>query len=343
MTAAGGSAHGRVVFVGGVHESVPALRALLHSDAEVVTVVTLPTAMQQPPSGRVDLGPLALSAGVPVLRCTDVNEPGVVAHLRGVDPDLVVVVGWTRLLGPDLLAVPPRGCVGFHASLLPRYRGRAPVNWAIIRGEPETGNTMMYLDVGTDTGDIVDQQRVPIAPDDTCAAVYDRVAQVGATMLRRHLPDLLRGTAPRRPQERGRHEVLVKRTPEMGVTDWSRPARSVHDWVRALTVPYPGAFTHRSGRRVMVWATDDPRPGAAGTRPGEVVAVGATGFRVAVGDGTVLVTSASLPGVGPEPAARWARRHGLSVGEAFDAVDPATSRWALGTGPRPEAVRPMAG
>src|SRR5450631_3061229 len=153
---------GRLVFVGAVHEAEPALAALLGEYVDVVEVVTVPDDQAYLPSGHVDLEPLARAGGVPVRRCVDINAPEEVAHIRQLAPDLLVVVGWTRLIGSELLGVPSRGTVGFHASLLPRYRGRAPVNWAIIRGETETGNTMMYLDAGTDTGDVVDQWRVPI-------------------------------------------------------------------------------------------------------------------------------------------------------------------------------------
>ncbi len=327
---------GRLVFVGAVHEALPALSALLDSPVDVAEVITLPLDRGARTSGLVDLEPLAASRGVPVRRTVDINAPELVEHVGQLAPDLLVVVGWTRLLGPDLLGVPARGCIGFHASLLPRHRGRAPVNWAILRGETVTGNTMMYLDVGTDTGDIVDQRRVPIGPDDTCATVYGSVAEVGAAMLRDHLPGLLSGTAPRRPQGPPDGQNLPKRTPEMGVTAWARPARAVHDWIRALTQPYPGAFTHWNGRKVMLWRSAppvgaDPDVGL----PGEVLVCAEDGVWVATSSGRLLVTAVSDPGSPPCPATEWARRNGLAPGAQFDEVDEATSLWALGLGPQP--------
>src|SRR5579863_9646676 len=246
---------GRVAFVGAVHEAVPALGVLIDSGAEITEVVTLPAERAAATSGFVDLEPLARAHGIPVRRCADINSAESVRRVQDLRPDLMVVCGWTRLLSAELLGVPPRGVIGFHASLLPRFRGRAPVNWAILRGETETGNTMMMLDAGTDTGDIVDQQTVPITPDDTCATVYARVGEAGAEMLRRQLPALLDGTALRRPQGPGDGPPLPKRTPEMGITDWDRPARAVRDWIRALTSPYPGAFTFIAGRKLMLWAS----------------------------------------------------------------------------------------
>lgn len=326
---------GRLVFVGAVHEAVPALDALLRAPAEIVEVVTLPADRAGRTSGFVDLAPLASAHGVAVRRCADLNAAESIEHVRGLAPDLIVVVGWTRLLSAELLAVPRHGCVGFHASLLPRYRGRAPVNWAILRGETVTGNTMMYLDAGTDTGDIIDQQPVRILAGDTCATVYAKVAEAGAEMLRRHLRALLAGAAPRRSQGPGDGPPLAKRTPRMGITDWNRPACAVHDWVRALTAPYPGAFTRWEGRQVMLWASAGPENGTDGS-PGRVLDVGPRGMRVGTAGGSVLVTAVSDPGASPEPARTWAGRNGLRAGARFDPVDRATAAWALGLGPEPE-------
>jgi methionyl-tRNA formyltransferase len=269
-----------------------------------------------------------------VRRCANINSAESVERVRQLRPDLMVVTGWTRLLSAELLSVPPRGVIGFHASLLPHYRGRAPVNWAILRGDAVTGNTMMYLNAGTDTGDIVDQQTVPITPDDTCATVYARVGDAGAEMLRRHLPALLDGTAPRRPQGPGDGPLLPKRTPEMGITDWNRPARSVHDWIRALTLPYPGAFTFIAGRKLMLWASTVD--GASAGRPaGEVLGCDEAGIRVATADGAIVLTSVSDAGEAPEAASAWASRNGLRPGDELEPVPAGTAAWVLGLGPRP--------
>ncbi|MEU1475418.1 methionyl-tRNA formyltransferase [Streptomyces sp. NPDC005760] len=321
-----------------MHEAQAALTALLQSPLiRVVAVITLPDENRRRLSGAADLPGAARAAGVPLIRETDLNTPDVVARVSALVPDLMVVVGWTRLLGPDLLSVPRHGCVGYHASLLPRHRGRAPVNWAILRGETVTGNTMMMLDPGVDTGDIVDQRTVPIGPEDTCGTVYDRVARAGAGMLIAHLPALLTGTAPRCPQDPAEGDVLPRRTPAMGVIDWDRPARAVHDWVRALTTPYPGAFGVLHGERVMVWHTRLPSGDEPGGPPGSVLSVEPGGVRVATRDGSVLVTDMSGPDELPQPAALWSRQAGVRPGARFEAVPPEVARWVLGQGPRPEA------
>lgn len=326
---------GRVVFIGAVHEAAPALSALLESDAEVDAVFTLPAARAGSSSGFVDLAPLAQRHRVPVIHAEDINAPSIVAHIQRLHPDLVVVVGWTRLLGKQLLSIPPRGCIGFHASLLPRHRGRAPVNWAILRGETRTGNTMFMLTPEADMGDIVDQRVVGIEDDDTCADVYAKVGAAGAEMLRTHLTALLAGAAIRMPQTAGDAEPLRKRTPAMGITAWDRPARDVHNWIRALTLPYPGAFSHVRERKVMLWCSAVPGLDEPAGVPGSIMSCDAQGMRVGTRDGSLLVTAVSDAGASPQPAHRWFEHAGLAPGAAFDPVDELTARWALGAGPAP--------
>jgi methionyl-tRNA formyltransferase len=219
------------------------------------------------------------------------------------------------------------------------------VNWAILRGERRTGNTMMFLAAGADTGDIIDQRVVAIGPDDTCATVYAAVAQAGATMLREHLPALLAGTAPRRPQDHGEADLLPKRTPEMGITDWQRPARQVHDWIRALTHPYPGAFARLKGRKVYLWGSRLPAPAPAAPpagksavvapAPGALLGLAGEDLRVQTGAGTILITRVQQEHEAEESGAAWYTRRGLRQGVVLDAEDPALLRWARGEGPRP--------
>lgn len=332
-------AAGRVVLIGAVHEALPALRAVAsHPLADLVRVVTLTPETARKTSGAIDVGGAAAQLGVDVTYADDVNHPEVVDELRASQPDLIVVVGWTRLIHDELLALPRRGCTGFHASLLPRHRGRAPVNWAIIRGERETGNTMMLLDRGADTGLIIDQRSTPIGPGDTCATVYERVANLGAQMLTTNLGPLLDGTAELRQQEHSRADVLPKRTPAMGVTDWTRTAPEIHDWIRALTEPYPGAFTHLDRRQVMLWSSAQPRRSTSGDHsapPGMVLGSGPDGLAVATGAGTLMVTQVSDPSDRPISAQAWCEQHGVARGTQFDIPSREVAAWSLGLGPKP--------
>jgi methionyl-tRNA formyltransferase len=184
------------------------------------------------------------------------------------------------------------GLIGAHASFLPHNRGSAPINWAIIRGEQETGNTLMWLAEGVDEGDIIAQRAFPITPYDTCATLYARVAATNREMLLEVLPQLMAGERPGRPQERGDEPILPRRRPADGRITWDSPAETVYDFVRALARPYPGAFSSLDGKRWWIWeAALLPDGAAVSGAPGEVLgpvispAPSACGQLVACGSG----------------------------------------------------------
>jgi len=276
----------RILFVGAVQEGRRCLDALTASGERFSGIVTLPDSAAAKTSGAVSFDDAARILRVPLLKVRDLDDAPVVQQVRAAAPDLILAIGWTRLLPAAILNIPRLGCVGLHASLLPRYRGRAPVNWAIINGETETGNTMFFLDEGVDAGDIIAQRRIPISDEDTCATVYDKAAAAAIEMLKENLPLLKEGRAPRSPQDHARATVMPKRRPEDGAIDWLRGARDLHNWVRALTHPYPGAFSFVEGRRLFVWEARVCRENAPPGDPGEVVRSDpAGGLVVATGDG----------------------------------------------------------
>ena len=209
---------------------------------------------------------LARSRGLPVETPADPNAPGFVAKVKGSKPDFIFSFYYRAMLGRELLAIAP----GFnmHGSLLPKYRGRAPVNWAVLNGETETGATLHEMVEKPDAGRIVDQEAVPILPDDLAVDVFRKVTGAAERVLARSLPGLLAGTAVLRPQDLGQGGYFGGRRPEDGRIDWSAPARRIHDLVRAVAPPYPGAFTDFEGRRLRVLRTrllpgrGDPRAAA---------------------------------------------------------------------------------
>lgn len=292
----------RIAFVGCVEEGRRSLETLLDLDARIVGIFTLRPDLAANVSGAVPWEDLAASRRIPLHYVRNINDAESVEILRGLAPDLVFCVGWTQLLRSELLRVPSMGCIGFHASLLPRLRGRAPVNWAIILGERETGNTMMLLDEGVDTGDILAQRRFPIEEDDTCATVYDKVARSADEMIREVLPAIREGRLRRTPQDHAAATVMPRRRPEDGEIDWTRTTRQLHDWVRALTHPYPGAFTTLRGSRLFVWKAMRWRPGPGGPgvdgpRPGLLRLEGNPPRLVAgTGDGDLLLLRVQVEG-----------------------------------------------
>ncbi len=253
-----------LAFVGCVLEGRRSLETLLAMGERVAAVFTLRPELAAKVSGAVPWEALATQHGIPLHHVRNMNDPEALEVLRSVAPDLLFCVGWTQLLKKDVLELPRLGCLGFHASYLPTYRGRAPVNWAIINGEKQTGNTLMVLDEGVDTGDILAQRAFPIDDDDTCATIYDKVAHSEDEMIREVMPLIHDGRMPRRPQDHAQATVMPRRRPEDGIVDWTRTTKQLHDWVRALTHPYPGAFTTLAGRRVWIFKASPWRPGPGG-------------------------------------------------------------------------------
>lgn len=231
---------------------------------------------------------LAQARGIDCIAPDDANAPEVVARVAATRPDFLFSFYYRRMLGAPLLAVPARGAYNMHGSLLPRYRGRAPVNWAIIHGEAETGATLHAMNEKPDNGAIVAQEAVPIGPDDTAAEVMQGVAAAAGRVLAGALPGLVAGTAPHRPQDLRQGAYFGGRRPEDGRIDFAWGAARIHDFVRALTRPYPGAFADLAGHRVTLWRTRRLAMTHAG--PGASFRAG-DALRLFCADGAVLEVS----------------------------------------------------
>jgi methionyl-tRNA formyltransferase len=267
------------------------LRLLLEHGDRVVAVYTHadnPAEQRWFPS----VADLADAHGVPVHRDVDFAAADAVAQLRRYAPDLLFSFYYRNLLPAAVLEVPRLGAYNMHGSLLPKFRGRAPVNWAVLKGERETGATLHVMVQKADAGDIVDQEPVPIGPDDTAAEVQARVTRAAVAVLTRQIEALKAGTAPRRPQDPGRSSTFGRRRPEDGRIDWQRPAAEVHNLVRAVTHPYPGAFAEVGGRRLYMWRTRCAGTDAGG-RPAGTLWIESGRAHAACGDGlTVEILSA---------------------------------------------------
>jgi methionyl-tRNA formyltransferase len=308
-----------IVFVGVHFEAVRPLRYLLDRRANVVGLVTLEPHASGGVSGAVDLATPAQAAGVPVLFVRQVNEPRCVEWIRQLAPDLLLVIGWTQLLREEVLSIPKIACLGFHASLLPRYRGRAPINWALINGESETGNTMMVLEPGADEGDIVAQRRFPITDDDDCRTLYQKVGSSEVDMLAEVLPQIRLGTLPRRKQDSTQATIMPKRRPQDGGLDWGWSTRTLFNWVRALTHPYPGAFCRLGNRKLWVWKTERSDEPLAPRAPGSIVLDEDGWPLAATSDGWLRLLRLQLEG-GPEMSGRQAATEYLPASTVLEAM-----------------------
>lgn len=233
---------------------VRCLKTLLAQNIDVALVLT----HKDSPDEQIwfdRVGAVADDYGIPTITPEDPNRPEIVQRIHDLAPDFLFSFYYRRMLSPELLAIAPRRALNLHGSLLPKYRGRAPVNWAVLHGETETGATLHYMTAKPDAGDLVAQTAVPILPDDTAREVFDKVTVAAELTLHRVLPALVNGAAPQIPQDLSQVSYFPGRKPEDGYIDWRWPARRIHNLVRAVAPPYPGAFTSIAGQPARILRT----------------------------------------------------------------------------------------
>lgn len=311
----------RVVFFGTPAFAVPPLAALTKI-ADVAAVVCQP----DKPAGRgnvVTPPPVkryALEQGLPCSQPAKLRDGVVAAWLRELAVDVAVVVAYGRILPPDVLAAPRLGCLNIHASVLPRHRGAAPIQWSILAGDAETGVTLMKMDEGLDTGPMLSIRRTPIDPDETAPSLADRLCALGVSLLEEELAHYVGGLLTPVAQDHARHTLAPILTKEMALMDWKRPARALHDQVRGL-VPWPGTSTTLGARRLMVHATSlAGAPAVLGGAPGEVVAVEKDRVWVATAEGLLALTELQLEGKKRLGAREFLAGHPLRTGTLLGAT-----------------------
>ena len=303
---------GIVVF--GYHDvGYECLDTLISRGCRVLAVFT----HQDNPEERIwfrSMAELARQHHIPVHTPDSVNTPEWIARLREMAPDVIFSFYYRHMICQEILDIPRLGAFNMHGSLLPKYRGRAPINWAVLHGETETGATLHWMAKRPDAGDIVDQETVPIGPRDTAQEVFIKVTAVARQVLERSLDAIQQGRAPRYPQDESKATYYGGRKPDDGRIDWRQDARPIFNLIRAVTHPYPGAFAEVDGRRLFVWRAE-PRTDCTGT-PGQVVSVAP--LRVATGQGCLeILTWQWRDGPEQEGAA-----HGLRLGQMLSDTAP---------------------
>jgi methionyl-tRNA formyltransferase len=279
----------RLVFMGTPDFAAASLEALLRSGDSIVGIVTQPDR----PKGRgqtLTPSPVKLLAQreqIPILQPVKMKDPEFLHALAGWKPDLITVAAFGRILPSMILSLPPSGCINVHGSLLPKYRGAGPIQWAIINGETETGITTMMMDEGMDTGTMLLQESIPIAPDDTAGTLSPRLAELGGRLLVETIARLKAGTIVPQPQDSSRATLAPLLKKEDGVIDWNLPAITLANRVRGLS-PWPGAYTTAQGDRWTIWRAS-ALSGSVTKPPGVVVAVTHEAIHVATGNGALAV------------------------------------------------------
>lgn len=281
----------RIVFMGTPEFAVPSLEALLKSEDTVVGVVTQP----DKPKGRGQtmtaspIKQLATKAGVPILQPVKMKDPVFLDALRAWKPDFITVTAFGRILPQIILDLPSKGCVNVHGSLLPKYRGAGPIQWAIINGERETGITTMLMDAGMDTGAMLLQERVAIDPDETAGSLSEKMAKVGGPLLVETLRRLKERTLTPQPQDHSQATMAPMLRKEDGQIDWAASAHDIANRIRGLS-PWPGAFTYSGDERWTIWKAHALPESSVEAEPGTAVAVTKDAIHLATGRGLLAVT-----------------------------------------------------
>ncbi len=300
--------------------AVPSLEMLISEDFEVVAVVTQP----DKPKGRGNkmcappVKDFALKHGIEVLQPNKIKTDEFVGEIRALKPDLLVTAAYGKILSKELLDVPHLGCINVHGSLLPAYRGAAPINWAVINGEKTTGITTMFTDVGLDTGDMLLMKELVIEPNMTVGELHDKMAILGAEVLKATLAELKNGTLKRQPQDDALSSYAPIMSKELGLIDWNKSAQEIHNLVRG-TDPWPGAYTFLNGERIRIWRTSlvSDKNIDTNAEAGIIIEAGCDGILVKCGDGCILVKDIQLDCCKRMNVDCYIRGHQIYAGEKF--------------------------
>ena len=308
----------RIVFMGTPDFSVPALEALVEGGHEVVAAITQP----DKPKGRgkaVLMTPVkekAMELGIPVYQPVKVREPEFVEKLRQMEPDAIVVVAFGQILPKSILEIPRYGCVNIHASLLPKYRGAAPIQWAVIDGERESGVTTMFMNEGLDTGDMLEKEAVTLDPKETGGSLHDKLSAIGGRLILSTLKGLEDGTLKGTPQtdEGTCYAKMLKKS--LGDIDWTMDAAAIERLIRGLN-PWPSAYTCLHGKTLKIWE-GDVLEREYGVEPGTVAEVAKDRLVVQTGQGSLAIRSLQLEGKKRMDAGDFLRGYAVEAGTRLE-------------------------
>jgi methionyl-tRNA formyltransferase len=311
----------KILFMGTPEYAARSLEKIIQSGHEVIGVVTQPD-KQKGRGQAMNFSPvkeLALKHGLTLYQPVKVREADFLAIAQELAPEAIIVAAFGQILPKALLDIPPFGCINVHASLLPKYRGAAPIQYSILEGEEETGITIMYMNVGIDTGDIILQAKTPIAPEETGGSLYDKLAVIGADLLIEALKKIEDGTAVRVPQDDTKATYVKTLNKDMGILDFTQPAIKLERLIRGLN-PWPSAYTFLEGKTLKIWqaAVEDADPskmsGLASTMPGEVIEIRKDSIVVLTGDGLLVVKELQLEGKKRMAVDAFLRGYSVAVG-----------------------------
>ncbi|HIY19243.1 MAG TPA: methionyl-tRNA formyltransferase [Candidatus Blautia avistercoris] len=312
----------KLVFMGTPDFSVKALRALYDAGHEILAVYTQP----DKPKGRgksLKYPPVkeeALRLGLEVYQPPKVKDPQVIQRLRELAPQAIVVAAFGQIIPREILELPPYGCLNIHASLLPKYRGAAPIQWAVIDGEKESGVTIMKMNEGLDTGDMITKKVVPLEKEETGGSLFEKLSEAGAGLLTETLKSLEAGEAVYEKQPKESPTPYAKMiSKEMGRIDWSRDAKEIERLVRGMN-PWPSAYTYYKGKTVKIWKSRTESEETVQEKPGTIIRTDKEGIYTACGKGILCIQILQLEGKKRMETSAFLRGHAIENGESFSSV-----------------------
>ncbi|NLK20951.1 MAG: methionyl-tRNA formyltransferase [Epulopiscium sp.] len=287
----------KVVFMGTPEFAVPSLKKLIEEKYNIIAVVTQPDRPKG--RGKKTLPPpvkqLALEENIPVFQPERVKDSEFIETMKSLSPDLIIVIAFGQILPKEILDMPRFGCINVHGSLLPKYRGAAPIQWSVINGEEVTGVTTMFMDEGMDTGDMLLKGETPISKEDTSGDLHDKMSIVGAEVLKDTLDQLIRGNLKREKQNSSEATYAPMLKKEMGLINWNEPSNKIVNLIRGLS-PWPSAYTFYKEFMLKVWKAQNYNKTYENALPGEIVEIiKDKGLIVKTGDGSLLITEIQVP------------------------------------------------
>lgn len=283
----------KIAYISGVKFGLVLLEEILKNNFQISIVFSYDDSKQIIYSDYASFDELCERYNIKHIKVQNINDEKNVELLQSIKPDLILVMGWSQLLKNEIIKIPKLGVIGSHPTELPKYRGRAPISWSIIKGLKESALTFFYIEDGVDTGDILAQQKFKISLDDDAASIYHKITDLGKQMIIENLFLLKKGNSKRTKQDNSKFiEYWPKRTPTDGLIDWSKSAMEINVLIRATTHPYPGAFTYYNNSKLKIFTAqyaDDQI-----SLPGQILDIESNGVRVGTGNGTILIKKIQL-------------------------------------------------
>ena len=283
----------KIIFIGGVKFSYEILKTILENNWNISVVFSYDDSKKEKISDFIYLDELCSKYNLQNIKVDKINAQNNIEIIKKIEPDIILVMGWSQLLNSEIISIPKIGVIGSHPTELPKYRGRAPIPWSILKGLKTSALTFFFIEEGTDSGDILDQRSFKLSSNDDATSVYKKVESVGKEMIQDNLTKLQNGNYTRKKQDVSNFiENWEKRGPQDGIIDWSRNSQEIHTLIRATTHPYPGAYTIFNGSKLIIWGAEFSNEQSKGV--GKIMRVNNFNVKIGTGKGVIILKRISF-------------------------------------------------